>query len=144
MYAVIRTGGKQYRVSPNDVIRVEKLPAAAGTVIDFADILSFGDAKGATIGTPLVQGALVKAEVVEQIKDDKVIIFKRHRRKHFRRTNGHRQRLTVLRITEIAGPDGQTMTAAEAKAAAKPKVKKAKKAKTADKKKKKESAEEKE
>ena len=118
MYAVIRTGGKQYRVTPNDLIRVEKLPGKAGESIDLPHVLAVGDGQGSTVGKPLVAGASVKAEVVDQAKGDKVIIFKRHRRKHYRRTNGHRQQLTVLRITAIAGPDGRTVTAADAKAEA--------------------------
>ncbi|MBM3505946.1 MAG: 50S ribosomal protein L21 [Alphaproteobacteria bacterium] len=130
MYAVIRTGGKQYRVSANDLIKVEKLPAKAGEVIDLTEILALGDDKGATVGKPMVAGASVKAEVVDQRKDDKVLIFKRRRRKHHRRTRGHRQPLTVLRITEITAPDGRKMTAAEAKAA-KPKAAKKKSKKAA-------------
>ena len=130
MYAVIRTGGKQYRVNANDLIRVEKLTAKAGEVVDLTEVLAVGDDKAATMGKPLVSGAAVKAEVVDQVKSDKVLIFKRRRRKHHRRTRGHRQNLTVLRITEISAPDGRKMTAAEAKAA-KPKAAKPKKKKAA-------------
>lgn len=98
MFAVLKTGGKQYRVQAGDVLRVEKLAADAGEKIQFNDILMVG----ATIGTPLVEGAGVQAEVIDQIKGDKVIHFVRRRRKHSsKRTKGHRQHLTLLRVTDI-------------------------------------------
>jgi len=98
MFAVLKTGGKQYRVQAGDVLRVEKLAADAGEKIQFNDILMVG----ATVGTPLVEGAGVQAEVIEQIKADKVIHFVRRRRKHSsKRTKGHRQQLTLLRVTDI-------------------------------------------
>ena len=98
MFAVLKTGGKQYRVQAGDVLRVEKLAADAGEKIQFNDILMVG----ATVGTPLVDGAAVQAEVIDQIKGDKVIHFVRRRRKHSsKRTKGHRQQLTLLRVTDI-------------------------------------------
>lgn len=98
MFAVLKTGGKQYRVQPGDVLRVEKLAADAGEKIQFNDILMVGS----TIGTPLVDGAGVQAEVIEQIKGEKVIHFVKRRRKHgSKRTKGHRQQLTLLRVTDI-------------------------------------------
>ncbi|SFG05081.1 LSU ribosomal protein L21P [Palleronia marisminoris] len=98
MFAVLKTGGKQYRVQSGDVLRVEKLAADAGEKIQFNDILMVGS----TIGTPLVDGAGVQAEVIEQIKGEKVIHFVKRRRKHgSKRTKGHRQHLTLLRITDI-------------------------------------------
>ncbi len=98
MFAVLKTGGKQYRVQQGDVLRVEKLAADAGEKIQFNDVLMVGS----TIGTPLVDGAGVQAEVIEQIKGEKVIHFTKRRRKHgSKRTKGHRQQLTLLRITEI-------------------------------------------
>ncbi|SPJ22226.1 50S ribosomal protein L21 [Palleronia abyssalis] len=98
MFAVLKTGGKQYRVQQGDVLRVEKLAADAGEKIQFNDILMVGS----TIGTPRVDGAGVQAEVIEQIKGDKVIHFVKRRRKHgSKRTKGHRQQLTLLRITDI-------------------------------------------
>ena len=102
MYAVIKTGGKQYRVAKNDVIKVEKLEAEAGSTIDLGEVLLVGGDGEARVGSPLVEGASVKAEVLEQIKGDKIVIFKKKRRKNFRRKRGHRQLLTVLRITDIA------------------------------------------
>ncbi|HUL06601.1 MAG TPA: 50S ribosomal protein L21 [Candidatus Acidoferrum sp.] len=132
MFAVIRTGGKQYRVAPNDVIKVERLPGAAGEVIELAEVLMLGDGDKVTVGAPLVGGACVGASVIAQGQGDKVLIFKKNRRHNYRRKNGHRQDLTVLRITEIL-TDGQkpSQQAAEAKPAeAKPK--KAKKAAAAE------------
>ncbi len=103
MYAVIKTGGKQYRVAKDDVIEVELLTAKKGDVVTLDQVLLVGSAGTAKIGTPTVSGAAVKATVVEQIKDDKVIVFKKKRRQNYRRKNGHRQNLTVLKITEIKG-----------------------------------------
>ncbi len=98
MFAVLKTGGKQYRVQSGDVLRVEKLAALAGETVQFNDILMVGGA----IGTPLVDDAGVQAEVIDQIKGDKTINFVRRRRKHgSKRTKGHRQQLTLLRVTEI-------------------------------------------
>lgn len=98
MFAVLKTGGKQYRVKSGDILRVEKLAADAGDTVQFNDILMVGS----TVGTPLVDDAAVQAEVVDQIKGDKVIHFVRRRRKHSsKRTKGHRQQLTVVKVTEI-------------------------------------------
>ena len=101
MFAVIRTGGKQYKVAENDVIKVEKLVAEAGTTITLEDVLMVGDDAGTTSGTPELSGVSVTATVLEQMRDDKVIVFKKKRRHNYRRKNGHRQYLTVLRITDI-------------------------------------------
>jgi len=98
MFAVIKTGGKQYRVASGDVIKVEKLEGEAGATIALDQVLMVGD----TIGTPLVAGATVSAEVIAQDRGPKVIVFKKKRRQNYRRKNGHRQDLTVLRITEIS------------------------------------------
>lgn len=98
MFAVLKTGGKQYRVQAGDVLRVEKLAADAGEKVQFNEILMVGG----TIGTPMVDGAAVLAEIIEQIKGDKVIHFVKRRRKHgSKRTKGHRQQLTLLRVTDI-------------------------------------------
>ena len=98
MFAVLKTGGKQYKVQAGDVLRVEKLAANAGDTVQFNDILMVGS----TLGAPLVAGAGVQAEVIEQIKDDKVITYVKRRRKHSsQRTRGHRQQLTLLRVTEV-------------------------------------------
>jgi large subunit ribosomal protein L21 len=104
MYAVIKTGGKQYRVASGDVIKVERLAGEVGQTVDFGDVLMVGGADGedVRIGSPLVAGAKVTAEVLEQAKAPKVLVFKKRRRKNYRRTRGHRQLQTVLRIRDIA------------------------------------------
>ncbi len=100
-YAVIQTGGKQYRVSEGDEIEVEKLDIEAGASTEFSDVLLVADGASVSIGAPLVAGAKVTAEVVEQFKDDKVIAYKFKRRKGYHRTVGHRRQLTMLRIKSI-------------------------------------------
>ncbi len=106
MYAVIKTGGKQYRVARGDVIKVERLEGEVGQSIAFDQVLMVGgegeDADAPRIGTPLVAGVEVRAEVLEQAKAPKVIVFKKKRRKNYRRKHGHRQLQTVLRIQDIA------------------------------------------
>lgn len=99
MFAVIKTGGKQYKVAPNDVVLVEKLPGQAGDTVTLDQVLMVGD----KIGAPLVAGASVTATLVEQTRGEKVIVFKKKRRQNYRRKKGHRQDLTVLRITDIVG-----------------------------------------
>ncbi|UFN49619.1 50S ribosomal protein L21 [Roseomonas sp. OT10] len=101
-YAVIRTGGKQYRVTPNAVLAVEKLEAEPGQTVTFQDVLVLGGESGVTLGAPTVAGATVTATVLEQKRGEKVIIFKKRRRQNSRRKNGHRQHMTVLRIADIA------------------------------------------
>ena len=102
MFAVIRTGGKQYKVAKDDVIAVEKLSGEPGATIELAEVLMVGgDGAEVATGTPLVGGASVTAELVEHRRADKIIVFKKKRRHNYRRKNGHRQHQTVLRITEI-------------------------------------------
>ena len=101
MYAVLKTGGKQYKVTRNDVIIVEKLQGEAGNVVHIDDILMLGDGESATVGRPLIEGARVTAQILEQARGVKIIVFKKKRRKNYRRTQGHRQAQTVLRITDI-------------------------------------------
>jgi large subunit ribosomal protein L21 len=101
-YAIIQTGGKQYRVSEGDVLSVEKLDVEAGKETTFSDVLLVVNGDKINLGTPLVSGASVKAEVVDQYKDDKVIAFKFKRRKGYHRTVGHRRQLTELKITKIS------------------------------------------
>jgi large subunit ribosomal protein L21 len=115
MYAVIRTGGKQYRVAANDKITIEKLDGAAGDQVTFSDVLMVGNGAAVEIGAPLVSGATVVGEIAAQEKADTVYIFKKRRRKHHRRRNGHRQLLTAVTITEIL--TGGAKPAAKAKAA---------------------------
>jgi large subunit ribosomal protein L21 len=101
-YAIIKTGGKQYRVSEGDILSVEKLDAESGKETVFNEVLLVVNGDKVNLGLPLVAGASVKAEVVEQYKDDKVVAFKFKRRKGYHRTVGHRRRLTKLKITKIA------------------------------------------
>jgi len=98
MFAVIKTGGKQYKVAENDILAIEKLPSEVGASVVFGDVLLVGD----KIGAPTVAGASVTGEVISQFRDDKVIIFKKKRRQNYRRKNGHRQSLTLVRITAIS------------------------------------------
>ena len=112
MFAVIRTGGKQYKVAPNDVIAVEKLAGEPGATIELAEVLMVGDGATVSTGTPLLAGASVSATLVEQRRADKIIVFKKKRRQNYRRKKGHRQYQTLLRITEInaqgaSGADGR-------------------------------------
>jgi len=115
MFAVIRTGGKQYKVAKNDIITVEKLLGEPGEKVQLGDVLMLGEeGKAPTVGTPLVQKAAVTAEIVEQGKGDKVIVFKKKRRHNYRRTKGHRQEQTTLKVLEVSA----TGTKAAAKKAA--------------------------
>ena len=101
MFAVIRTGGKQYKVAKDDVIAVERLAGEPGATIELGEVLMVGDGATVSAGTPLLSGASVSATLVEQRRADKIIIFKKKRRQNYRRKNGHRQHQTVLRIDEI-------------------------------------------
>ena len=129
MFAVIRTGGKQYRVAPNDIIEVEKIAGQPGDIVELAEVLLLGGDKGPQTGSPTISGALVAAEVIEQRRGDKIVVFKKKRRSTYRRKNGHRQELTALRITEIL-TDGKKPSKAAPKPEAKWAEKAAPKAKT--------------
>ncbi len=120
MFAVIKTGGKQYKVAPNDVLRIEKIAGEPGDTVELGTVLAVGGEGGVTLGEPLVEGAMVAAEVLEQTRADKIIVFKKKRRKNHRRRNGHRQHETVLRVTEIL-TDGKKPSKAAGKTAAKAK-----------------------
>ncbi len=113
MFAVIRTGGKQYRVAAGDVLKVEKLEAEPGGSITFTDVLAVGSEGNLTVGAPTIAGASVTATVLAQARLDTVIIFKKRRRQNSRRRNGHRQHVTVLRIAEISagGPASEPAAA---------------------------------
>ncbi|UCI08439.1 50S ribosomal protein L21 [Mesorhizobium sp. B1-1-8] len=145
MFAVIKTGGKQYRVAANDLLKIEKVEAQVGDIVEIGTVLAHGEGENVTFGAPFVDGALVTAEVVEQGKNRTVIAFKKRRRQNSRRKIGHRQLLTTVRISEIllggakpakkaaAKPEARAEApakaevAAEAKAEAAPKEAKAKK-----------------
>ena len=126
MYAVVKTGGKQYRVTKDDTILVEKLDANEGQTVTLSDVMLLGDGDKVTVGTPVVANASVEAQVVSQTRGPKIIIFRRKRRKNHRRTQGHRQDLTLLKITDIntSGKKAAPAKKAAAKAEAKPAVKK--------------------
>ena len=100
-YAIIRTGGKQYRVAPGDVIRVEKLAGEPGAHVEFTEVLMASDDGAVRLGAPLVPGARVTAEVVQQGKAKKILVFKKKKRKNYRRHRGHRQHFTAVRVTQI-------------------------------------------
>ena len=101
MYAIIKTCGKKYKFAANDVIKVENIAAQAGDTVKLEEVLMVAGDGAPKVGAPLVKGASVTAEVLEQAKGDKVIVFKKKRRHNYRRKNGHRQNLTVLRIKDI-------------------------------------------
>ena len=101
MYAVIKTGGKQYRVAAGEMVTIEKVAGDAGSTVEFTEVLMVGGSDKPKLGKPLVSGAKVPAEVVEHVRADKIIVFKKKRRHNYRRKRGHRQNLTVLRITDI-------------------------------------------
>lgn len=123
MFAIVKTGGKQYRVAQNDIIQVEKLACAAGDSVEFKDVLLLGQGNSIKVGTPFITEAKVRGTVLDQIRDDKVIIFKKKRRHNYRRKNGHRQYLTIVRITDIL-PEGKEVKvkASSAKSAEKEKI----------------------
>ena len=116
MYAVIKTGGKQYKVAKDQIVTVERLAGEPGDILAIEEVLMVGDGAASQVGTPLVAGATVAAEVVEQSRGPKIIVFKKKRRKNHRRRNGHRQHETVLRVTEIL-TDGKKPSKAKAKPA---------------------------
>lgn len=101
MFAVIKTGGKQYKVEKDSVLRVEKLDAEAGKTVTLDEVLMVSDGKKTTVGAPAVKGATVTAEVLEQTRADKIIVFKKKRRQNYRRKAGHKQHMTVLKIKDI-------------------------------------------
>ncbi len=101
MFAVIRTGGKQYRVAPNDIIEIEKIAGEPGDIIELGEVLLLGGDGGPKTGKPTIEGASVAAEVLAQKRGRKIIVFKKKRRKNYRRKQGHRQKFTEVRIDEI-------------------------------------------
>ena len=117
MFAVIKTGGKQYRVAANDLLKVEKVIGEAGDIVEFTEVLMVGEGETAAIGAPTVAGAIVTATVVEQGRAKKVIAFKKRRRQNSKRTRGHRQHLTTVRISEILTGGAKPSKKSEAKAA---------------------------
>jgi len=129
MYAIVKTGGKQYRVAPEDIIRVEKLNGEPGDVVVLEEVLMVSTDAGTEVGAPLVEGAAVSCEIVEQGRGRKIIIFKKKRRKHYRRKKGHRQHFTALKVLEILTGGKKPSARPAAKKAAKPAAKKTEKPK---------------
>ena len=117
MFAVIKTGGKQYRVAADEMLQIEKLPGEAGETVTFSEVLMVGG-EAPRVGAPLVSGAAVLAEIVEQKRGRKIIIFKKRRRQNSRRRNGHRQEFTVVRITDILADASQRLDTDRGAAAA--------------------------
>ena len=118
MYAVIKTGGKQYRVAASDLIEIERLGGAKGDAVAFDQVLMVGGEAGVTIGAPLVNGASVAGEIVDQTRGDRILVFKKRRRQNSKRTRGHRQDHTLVRIKEIlteGGAPAETPAAATEK-----------------------------
>lgn len=103
MYAIIKSGGKQYRVEQDATVLVDKLDGNAGDKIELSDVLLFSDGKDVKLGAPLVDGVKISAEIVSQVRGDKIIVFKKKRRQNYRRKNGHRQEMTQIRILSLGG-----------------------------------------
>ena len=113
-YAVIQTGGKQYKVKSGEILKIEKLPdSKPDTKIEFKEILAYGDNKIIEVGTPVVQGAKVEANLIKNSKNRTVLIFKKRRRQNSRRKNGHRQEYSMIRINKIFSKDGKVLSEAE-------------------------------
>ena len=112
-FAIIETGGKQYKVTASKILEVEKLDAEVGKTIQFKKILLINDDKNTEVGSPNIKGAIVEAKLIDNVKDRTVLIFHKRRRKHSRKTNGHRQRHSKIQITKILSKDGKVI--AEAK-----------------------------
>ena len=113
-YAVIKTGGKQYKVKAGEIIKIEKLPdSKPDSKIEFNEVLAYGDDKTIEVGSPNVEGAKVEANLIKNVKDRTVLIFKKRRRHNSRRKNGHRQEHTMIRINKIFSKDGKVLSEAE-------------------------------
>ena len=113
-YAVIQTGGKQYKVKSGEILKIEKLPdSKTNTKIEFNEILAYGDSKIIEVGSPIVQGAKVEANLIKNSKNRTVLIFKKRRRQNSRRKNGHRQEYSMIRINKIFSKDGKVLSEAE-------------------------------
>ena len=117
-YAVIKTGGKQYKVKSGEILKIEKLPdSKMETKIEFKEILAYGDDKSIEVGTPNLEGAKVEADLIKNSKNRTVLIFKKRRRQNSRRKNGHRQQYSMIRINKIFSKDGKILSEAEKKVA---------------------------
>ena len=113
-YAVIKTGGKQYKVKSGEILKIEKLPdSKPETKIEFNEILAYGDDKNIEVGTPNIDGAKVEADLIKNSKNRTILIFKKRRRQNSRRKNGHRQQFSLIRINKIFSKDGKVLSEAE-------------------------------
>ena len=113
-FAIIQTGGKQYKVKSGEILKIEKLPySKADSKIEFKDILAYGDDKIIEIGTPMVQGSKVEANLIKNSKNRTILIFKKRRRQNSRRKNGHRQEFSLIRINKIFSKDGKVLSEAQ-------------------------------
>ena len=113
-FAVIQTGGKQYKVKASDILKIEKLKdSKPESKIEFNEVLAYGDGKTLEVGSPLVKGAKVEAELMKNSKNRTILIFKKRRRKNSRRKNGHRQKFSLIRINKIFSKDGKVISEAE-------------------------------
>ena len=113
-YAVIQTGGKQYKVRSGEILKIEKLPnSKSDTKIEFREILAYGDEKVIEIGSPIVEGAKVEANLIKSSKNRTILIFKKRRRQNSRRKNGHRQQYSMIKINKIFSKDGKVLSEAE-------------------------------
>jgi large subunit ribosomal protein L21 len=124
-FAIIETGGKQYKVSASKILEIEKLNAKVGDTIKFKNVLLLNDDRNTEIGNPSISGATVEAKLLDNVKDRTVLIFHKRRRKHSRKKNGHRQRHSKIQITKILSKDGKVIDEAKAVAAKKPASKEA-------------------
>jgi large subunit ribosomal protein L21 len=106
MYAVIQTGGKQYKVKPGDTVVIEKLPGDAGAAIEFDEVLLLADESRVAVGRPLIEGAKVKGQILEHVQGEKLIVYKFRRRKNYRKKTGHRQTYTAVKISDVVLPQG--------------------------------------
>ena len=112
-FAIIETGGKQYKVSTSKILEIEKLDAKVGATVKFQNVLLLNDSKTTEVGSPSVEGAMVEAKLLENVKDRTVLVFHKRRRKHSRKKNGHRQRHSKIQITKILSKDGKLIASAE-------------------------------
>ena len=133
-FAIIETGGKQYKVSTSKILEIEKLDAKVGEIVKFQNVLLLNDSKTTEVGSPSVEGATVEAKLLENVKDRTVLIFHKRRRKHSRKKNGHRQRHSKIQITKILSKDGKVVDEAKVLVAKKTAPKEIAEKKTSEKK----------
>ena len=129
-FAIIQTGGKQYKVKASDILKIEKIDNEKSNKIEFDQVLAYGNEKTIELGSPIVKGAKVEAELIKNAKNRTVLVFKKRRRKNSRRKNGHRQQYSLIRINKIFSKDGKVLSEAEKMKKSEVVVKEAKKEKT--------------